>query len=143
MPSRSPSTATPAGTYTVAYRVVSDDGHTITGSFVFHVGERTGAATIDQSIPTSTSAVGGIGRWLGYAGAAVAVGAALLLALLRRGGDTADRPPGAALGRLGSLVVGGAAASALGTSRGRAGPDGHDDGPLARRRPVPRRRGRR
>ncbi|HEX7133015.1 MAG TPA: copper resistance CopC family protein, partial [Iamia sp.] len=65
------------GTYTVAYRVVSDDGHTITGSFVFHVGRRTGAATIDQSIPTSTSAVGGIGRWLGYAGAAVAVGAAL------------------------------------------------------------------
>jgi len=105
------------GTYTVAYRVVSDDGHTITGSFVFHVGERTGAATIDQSIPTVTSAVGGVGRWLGYAGAAVAVGAALLLALLRRGGaGSADPPTGAALSRLGTLVVAGAAASALGTA---------------------------
>ncbi|HEU5149354.1 MAG TPA: copper resistance protein CopC [Iamia sp.] len=103
------------GTYTVAYRVVSDDGHTITGSFVFHVGQRTGAATIDQSIPVATSAVGGIGRWLGYAGAAVAVGAALLLALLRRG-PADGRPTGAALGRLGTLVVGGTAASALGTT---------------------------
>lgn len=129
------------GTYTVAYRVVSDDGHTITGSFVFHVGERTGAADIDQSIPVTTSAVGGIGRWLGYAGAAVAVGAALLLALLRRstatptagpaGPDAGTRPAAgtggpdagtssevsrAALGRLATLIVGGTAASALGTT---------------------------
>ncbi|HEV7722174.1 MAG TPA: CopD family protein, partial [Iamia sp.] len=105
------------GTYTVAYRVVSDDGHTISGSFVFHVGERTGAATIDQSIPFATSAVGGIGRWLGYAGAAVAVGAALLLALLRRGDATAAGPPtGAAVSRLGTLVAAGAAISALGTT---------------------------
>jgi copper transport protein len=108
------------GTYTVAYRVVSDDGHTITGSFVFHVGERTGAADIDQSIPVTTSAVGGIGRWLGYAGAAVAVGAALLLALLRRPTTTPTGGPtdvsGAALGRLATLIVGGTAASALGTT---------------------------
>lgn len=101
------------GTYTVAYRVVSNDGHTITGSFVFHVGERTGAATIDQTIPIETSAVGGVGRWLGYAGAAVAVGAALLLALLRRGrtgdGDGASR-------RLGTLILAGTAAGALGTT---------------------------
>ncbi|QYG95006.1 copper resistance protein CopC/CopD [Iamia sp. SCSIO 61187] len=101
------------GTYTVAYRVVSDDGHTISGSFVFHVGERTGAATIDQTIPTSTSAVGGVGRWLGYAGAAVAVGSALLLVLLRRGPAPAAT---AATTALGTLVVGGAAASALGTT---------------------------
>jgi len=110
------------GTYTVAYRIVSDDGHTISGSFVFHVGERTGAAVIDQSIPATTSALGGVGRWLGYAGAAVAVGAALLLALLRRsapagGAAGAGRSPGAAaVGRLGSLIVAGAAASALGTA---------------------------
>jgi copper transport protein len=99
------------GTYTVAYRVVSDDGHTISGSFVFHVGERTGAATIDQSVPPTTSAVGGVGRWLGYAGAAVAVGSSLLLVLLRRGAA-----PVAATAPLGSLVVGGAAASAVGTT---------------------------
>lgn len=101
------------GTYTVAYRVVSDDGHTITGSFVFHVGERTGAATVDQSIPVATSAAGGIGRWLGYAGAAVAVGTALLLVVLRRrhaGGEAV------AIRRFGTIVLVGAGASALGTA---------------------------
>lgn len=99
------------GTYTVAYRIISNDGHTITGSFVYSVGERTGAATIDQSIPLSTSAAGGIGRWLGYAGAVVAVGAALLLLTARRAGDTAS----ALTARLGTLVVVGTGASALGT----------------------------
>lgn len=100
------------GTYTVAYRVVSDDGHTIKGSFVFHVGERTGAATIDQSIPVATSAAGGIGRWLGYAGASVAVGTAFLLALLRR----KDGPSAAGIRRFGTIIVAGATASALGTT---------------------------
>ena len=103
------------GTYTVAYRVVSDDGHTITGSFVFHVGERTGAADIDQSIPITTSATGGVGRWLGYAGAAIAVGAAFLLAVLRRGTDPED-DAGPASRRISTLILVGAAASALGTA---------------------------
>ncbi|QYG95754.1 copper resistance protein CopC (plasmid) [Iamia sp. SCSIO 61187] len=40
------------GTYTVAYRVVSDDGHTITGSFVFHVGVRTGQRTSTSRSPS-------------------------------------------------------------------------------------------
>jgi len=113
------------GTYTVAFRVVSDDGHTITGSFVFHVGERTGAATIDQSIPTATSAVGGVGRWLGYAGAAVAVGAALLLALLRRGNAGSAAPPtGATLSRRGDAPTAGPPTGAALTGRGDAGSAG-------------------
>lgn len=97
------------GTYTVAYRVVSDDGHTITGSFVFHVGERTGAAEVDQDVPVLTSGAGGLGRWLGYAGAVVAVGAALLLAVAQRGAGA-----GAAQGRLWALTAGGAALAGLG-----------------------------
>lgn len=97
------------GTYTIAYRVVSDDGHTITGSFVVHAETQTGAASVDQSVPATTSAVGGIGRWLSYAGAVVAVGAALLLALSRRSPGI-----GAALGPLATLVAVGAAAGALG-----------------------------
>ena len=36
------------GTYTVSWRVTSDDGHTISGSWVFHVGERTGAVALDD-----------------------------------------------------------------------------------------------
>ncbi len=36
------------GTYTVSWRVTSDDGHTISGSWVFHVGQRTGAVALDD-----------------------------------------------------------------------------------------------
>lgn len=97
------------GTYTVAFRVVSDDGHTISGSLVFHVQTQTGAADIDQSIPLLTAATGGVGRWLSYAGAIVAVGAAVLLGLTQRGGG-----PGEALGPIRSLVLGGAASGAVG-----------------------------
>lgn len=97
------------GTYTVAYRVVSDDGHTIAGSFVFHVRIRTGAAEIDQSVPVLTSAAGGLGRWLSYAGAVVAVGAAAMLVLARSHGG-----PGRALGRLAAMIAGGAAVAGLG-----------------------------
>lgn len=97
------------GTYTVAFRVVSDDGHTITGSLVFHVQTRTGAADIDQSVPPATSAVGGVGRWLSYAGAIVAIGAALLVVLTRSSGG-----PGPARVRLRRLVIAGAAAAAVG-----------------------------
>lgn len=97
------------GTYTVAYRVVSDDGHTITGSFVFHVQTRTGAASIDQAVPTTTAAAGGIGRWLGYAGAVTVVGAALLLLLARRSGGV-----GRALRPLASLIAIAAVAATLG-----------------------------
>ena len=99
------------GTYTVAFRVVSDDGHTITGSFVFDVQTSTGAADVDQSIPLLTSAVGGVGRWLSYAGPIVAVGAALLLVVVRRGAGA-----GGAGRVLGRLVAGGAVAGALGAA---------------------------
>ena len=97
------------GTYTVAYRVVSDDGHTITGSFVFHVQTRTGAASIDQDVPTTTAAAGAIGRWLGYAGAVTVVGSALLLLLARRAGGV-----GRALRPLASLIAIAAVAATLG-----------------------------
>ena len=36
------------GTYTVSWRVTSDDGHTISGSWVFHVGQQSGAVTLDD-----------------------------------------------------------------------------------------------
>lgn len=99
------------GTYTVAYRVVSDDGHNISGSLLFHVGTRTGGASVDQSVPLATSVAGGIGRWLSYAGSVVVVGAALLLALVARSGG-----PGPALPRLSALAAGAALAAATGAS---------------------------
>jgi hypothetical protein len=46
------SATAPAGDYTVAYRVTSDDGHPITGSFTFHA--RTG---LDGSTATAPPSV--------------------------------------------------------------------------------------
>ena len=54
-----------AGTATVGWRVVSGDGHTISGSFVFHVGERTGAAVaIEQRSMVVVALSGVLGRYL-------------------------------------------------------------------------------
>lgn len=101
-----PSIPVPQGTYTVAWRVTSDDGHTITGSFVFHVGRVTGAADIDDSTPASAVVGGYAGRWLAYAGSLVLIGA-LALRLLARGGTAAPD-------RLRSLTLWAAAGGTLG-----------------------------
>jgi copper transport protein len=73
------------GTYTVAWRVTSEDSHTLDGSFVFHVGRETGAVTLDDGSSTALDVVGGVGRWLGFAGTLCAAGAALLCVLVARG----------------------------------------------------------
>ena len=78
------------GTYTVAWRVTSEDSHTLQGSFVFHVGTVTGAVDVDQGGSTFLDVVGGVGRWLGFAGALAAAGAALL-AVLAGPGEAAVR----------------------------------------------------
>lgn len=66
------------GTFTVSWRVLSEDSHNLSGSFVFHVGTETGGAAIDDGANTLTDAVGGLARWAAYAGALVALGAAAL-----------------------------------------------------------------
>ena len=75
-----PVSATRTGTYTVVYRVVSADGHPVAGSFVFHVGERSGAgsgagaqARIDRS-GSVFGLVGWLGRWCAYSGLLMTVG---------------------------------------------------------------------
>lgn len=82
------------GTYTVSYRVLSDDGHVISGSFVYHVGRRTGAATVDEGSQASR-ALEALGRWLSLSGALVA-GGVVAMALL------VDRSPGGWTGGLAS-----------------------------------------
>jgi copper transport protein len=72
------------GTYTVAWRVTSEDSHTLSGSFVFHNGTRTGAVDVDDGNSTATDIFGGIGRWLGTAGTMAAIGAAAVALLLPR-----------------------------------------------------------
>jgi copper transport protein len=87
---RAPLDADATGTYTVAWRVTSEDSHTLTGSFVFHNGTQTGAVDVsDTGGDAENGIVGGIGRWLGLAGTLAAAGAATL-ALLRPRGDRTD-----------------------------------------------------
>ena len=97
------------GTYTVAWRVVSEDSHNLSGTFVFHVGVRTGAAELDEGSGSLVDAVGGVGRWAAFAGAFVVVGAAAL-ALVLSAVDSAFRR------RLRRLTAAGAGLGALGVA---------------------------
>src|SRR6478609_223930 len=63
------------GTYTVSYRVLSEDGHVIPGSYVYHVKQRTGSAGAEvESGASVATVVGGVGRWIAFAGALLAGG---------------------------------------------------------------------
>jgi copper transport protein len=104
---RAPIEGATEGTYTVAWRVTSEDSHALSGSFVFHVGSRTGAADIGDEDDTTTEVAGGVGRWLGFAGTFVAVGAAALALAAGRVDERVRR-------RVRPLAVGGAAVAALG-----------------------------
>jgi copper transport protein len=81
---RRPVAAVGRGTYTVAFRVQSADGHTVEGSFVYHVGERTGAAVVETGTAAGVDVVGVVGRWLAAAGTVVVLGALGLVLLERR-----------------------------------------------------------
>jgi copper transport protein len=82
----------PAGTYTVSYSVLSDDGHVISGSFVYHVERRTGAAEVDEG-GGAAGVVGAVGRWGAFAGAVLAAGVLAVASLVDRRGPAglADR----------------------------------------------------
>ncbi|MFE6846812.1 copper resistance protein CopC [Streptomyces sp. NPDC057686] len=67
------------GTYTVAWRVVSADGHPISGAFTFSVGKPSGTtAVVAKTSPdhTTASRLYGILRYVAYSGLALLVGAA-------------------------------------------------------------------
>jgi copper transport protein len=89
---RVPIEAGDEGTYTVSWRVTSEDGHTISGAFVFHVGRVTGAVDIDDSTPISVVAGGYVGRWLAFAGTLVALGAVAIRLLGGAAATAADGP---------------------------------------------------
>jgi copper transport protein len=66
----------PEGDYTVLWRVVSDDGHTIAGVTAFGVGAGRAPPTAALSVGNSPSAKDVASRWLLFAGLLTAVGAA-------------------------------------------------------------------
>ena len=84
----------PNGTYLASYRVVSADGHIITGAIVFAIGEELDAAavqglvTTDNPVVTATSAVGNFAL---YAGSLTAIGLAVFMTLVASAGPDRRR----------------------------------------------------
>lgn len=72
------------GTYLVGYRVVSDDGHPISGTFTFSVGHETGAPSAEALASETDPLVQALlyaNRGIGYVGLTLALGAGVFLAL--------------------------------------------------------------
>ncbi|MFD3469010.1 copper resistance protein CopC [Streptomyces sp. NPDC058682] len=100
----------PEGTYTVAWRVISADGHPISGAFTFSIGKPSGTAvTVATGSPDDT-AVGrlyGFFRYVAYSGLALLVGAAAFILVCW--------PAAAALRPVRRLLAGGWATLAVAT----------------------------
>jgi copper transport protein len=91
------------GTYTVGWRVISDDGHPVAGAFAFSIGARsaTAATTAGAEGSPGSPVVGwlyGVVRWAGYAAFAALAGGLLLI--------LACWPAGLAVRRARRLVYG-------------------------------------
>lgn len=73
-----------AGSYTVVWRVTSDDGHVEAGHFVFSVGHRTviGGAAPGTRHNSTTSVLSAVARGLGYVGLVLGPGALVVMAWL-------------------------------------------------------------
>lgn len=71
------------GTYLVGYRVVSDDGHPVSGNFDFSVGAETEPPGAEALVAETDPLVQGLlytNRGIGYAGLALALGGGVLMA---------------------------------------------------------------
>jgi copper transport protein len=95
----------PDGTYVATYRVLSADGHPVSGSFLFGIG----AGAVDTSAGSGTSGdriwqiVGGISRFVMYLAALLAAGVAFFLAFIHD--QLADRWKIVPVVRIGSVVA--------------------------------------
>ncbi|MFB8396833.1 copper resistance CopC/CopD family protein [Streptomyces yangpuensis] len=100
----------PEGTYTVAWRVISADGHPISGAFTFSIGtpsETAATVTTDSPDDTAVGRLYGFFRYLAYSGLALLVGAAAFILLCW--------PAAVALRPVRRLLVAGWAALAVAT----------------------------
>ncbi len=103
----------PRGTYTVTWRVVSEDAHPVAGAFVFHVGaaganpEGIASEVLDSGTPRHVNVLFDVVRFLDFALLLLAVGGTLALALvLRDAGAVRTRLTGAlAIASLGLAAV--------------------------------------
>ena len=70
----------PEGTYTVSWRVVSSDGHPISGAFTFSIGQpstTTATVPVESRADTATSRPYGFFRYVAYSGLALLIGVVL------------------------------------------------------------------
>ena len=104
---RAPIDSDAQGTYTVAWRVLSGDSHNLEGSFVFHVGTKTGAIDIADADDPPTEVAGTLGRLLAIAGTLLLFGAGFMRLL--------NGPEQAVADRLRLLAMGGAGTGVFGT----------------------------
>jgi copper transport protein len=95
------------GTYTVAWRVVSQDGHNIESAFVFHVRTQTGMADLADDGTRLAEAAGAVGRFWALCGLLVLFGAIVVRLLAGSEQAVADR--------LRPVAAGGAVAGLAGT----------------------------
>lgn len=100
------------GTYVVAWRIVSADGHPVAGSLAFSVG-RPSVHVAARDVPTAGDGVRAalsVAHGLGYVGLLLALGLAVFLVVLLPTSGYADRPRA----RLRRLLTAGAVVSAAG-----------------------------
>ena len=95
------------GSYTVTWRVVSVDGHPVSGTFAFGVGVPAGTVEQDAGVDPFVGALRTATQLLGYAGSALLIGGSAFLFLLW--------PAGHASSRLRRLMVGGVVVAAVGS----------------------------
>ncbi|SBT91472.1 copper transport protein [Streptomyces sp. DI166] len=79
------------GTYTVAWRVVSEDSHPVSGAFTFSVGKPSPTPAVVDAGPTedpTTAALHKMARYLAYLSVCVLIGTAVFVVVCRPG-DTA------------------------------------------------------
>ncbi|MFJ3668083.1 copper resistance CopC/CopD family protein [Streptomyces sp. NPDC090106] len=74
------------GTFTVAWRVVSEDSHPVAGAFTFSIGKPSATAAVLDTGPVenpTTQSLYNIARYLAYLAAALLIGTAVFLAVCR------------------------------------------------------------
>ncbi len=81
------------GTYTVSYRLISEDNHVVAGSYVFHVGEVTGAAETSENVYNTGWLVGVFGRALYLGGVLLGLGSLAVAFRVDRAGSEPRRWP--------------------------------------------------
>jgi hypothetical protein len=79
----------PAGVYTASYRIISADGHPVTGEITFTLTAAGNGTPITPAAAPTTGGGGGVPIWVWIVGAAVLLGVGLVFAL--RSGRKAEK----------------------------------------------------